>query len=318
MNTGHHIQGTGSHSTHDAIHYVPHDRIDVARWDACIDQAATPLIYGCHFYLDHMAAGQWDALILGDYEAVMPLTWRRKYGIRYLYQPAFTQQLGIFSARSLPAGLIEAFLQRAQRHFRFAEIFINGNNIPAGSQPRCNYILPLAAPYEHLAAKYKKDLQRNLKQSARSSLIYSAGADLEPALDSYRREYGARTAHVSTNDYRRFAALCRDCRNRNQLVLRAATTPAGEIMATALLLRDRRRLYLLQSTTPAAGRHKEANHFLLDQLVREWAGSNLTLDLEGSELPGVAHFYKNFGSIDQPYYFYRYNRLPWFVSLFKL
>ncbi len=45
-----------------------------------------------------MAAGQWDALVLDDYQAVMPLTWRSKFGIRYLYQPAFTQQTGIFSA----------------------------------------------------------------------------------------------------------------------------------------------------------------------------------------------------------------------------
>ena len=37
-----------------------------------------------------MTGGKWDALVLDDYAAVMPLTWRRKYGTRYLYQPAFT------------------------------------------------------------------------------------------------------------------------------------------------------------------------------------------------------------------------------------
>jgi len=316
MSTSQHIGHSAS--TSQSIRYVPRHEIDTARWDACIGQAANSLLYGFHFYLDHMAANQWDALILGDYEAVMPLTWRRKYGIKYLYQPPFTQQAGIFSARPLPPDLIAAFIQTAQKHFRFAEIFLNyGNALPA-FEPRTNYVLPLDAPYPQLAANYKKDLVRNLRLAARSPLVYSTSPDLELTLESYRTEYGARTPHVRSGDYARFAALCRLCRARDELVLRAATTPGGEILSTALLLRDQNRLYLLQSTTPAAGRRHEANHYLLDQLVREWAGSGLILDFEGSELPGVARFYKNFGSKDQPYYFYRYNRLPWFISIFKL
>lgn len=299
------------------IRYVPRHEIDTARWDACIARAANSLLYGFHFYLDHMAAHQWDALILGDYEAVMPLTWRRKYGIKYLYQPPFMQQAGIFSAQPLPADLIEAFLQSTRNHFRFAEIFLNHANALPALEPHTNYILPLDAPYPQLAANYKKDLVRNLRLASRSPLIYSTEPDLGLALESYRAEYSARTPHVRSDDYAHFAALCRYCRSRDQLVLRAATTPGGEILSTALLLRDQNRLYLLQSTTPAAGRRQEANHYLLDQLVREWAGSGLTLDFEGSELPGVAHFYANFGAIRQPYYYYRYNHLPWPIKLLK-
>jgi hypothetical protein len=305
MNTGQHIR------------YVQRREIDIARWDACIHQAASSVIYGFHFYLDHMAAGQWDALILGDYEAVMPLPWRRKYGIRYLYQPPFTQQTGIFCPSPPDRQTIEAFLQTAQRYFRFAEIFLNHSNALNVFQPRPNFVLPLDTPYPKLATHYKKDLVRNLRLAGRSPLAYSKEPDLTLAMEGYRREYSARTPHVRPEDYARFEALCRYLQNRGQLVLRAALAPGRQIMATALLLRDTHRLYLLQSTTPAAGRHKEANHFLLDQLIREWAGSGLLLDFEGSDIPGIAHFYKNFGSIDQPYYFYRYNRLPWFVNLFK-
>lgn len=305
--------GTGQN-----IRYVPRHEIDTTRWDACIDQAANSLLYGFHFYLDHMAAGQWDALILGDYEAVMPLIWRRKYGIRYLYQPPFTQQTGIFAATNPDGRTIDSFLETAQYYFRFAEIHLNhGNALPA-FRKHANFILPLDAPYPQLAAHYKKDLVRNLRLAARSSLRYAVDPDLTLALERYQVEYGQKTPHVSPDDYAHFRNLCRFLQTRDQLVLRAAIAPGGETMATALLLRDRRRLYLVQSTTPVAGRRKEANHFLLDQLVREWADSGLLLDFEGSNIPGIAHFYKNFGSIDQPYYFYRYNHLPWIVNLFKI
>ena len=58
------------------------------KWDNCITNAPNGLIYGYSFYLDHMAK-QWDALVLNDYEAVMPLTWNKKYGIN-LFIPAFS------------------------------------------------------------------------------------------------------------------------------------------------------------------------------------------------------------------------------------
>jgi hypothetical protein len=55
------------------IQYLSHKNIDKIKWDAVIASSSNRLIYGYSFYLDHMAK-QWDALILNDYEAVMPLT----------------------------------------------------------------------------------------------------------------------------------------------------------------------------------------------------------------------------------------------------
>jgi hypothetical protein len=297
------------------IRYLKRQEIDTARWDACVARSVNSLIYGFHYYLDHMASGQWDALVLGDYEAIMPLTWRRKYGISYLYQPPFTQQTGIFATQPLSRDLIDAFLQNARQNFRFAEIFFNYGNAHPDFRPHANFILRLDSPYEKLAANYKNDLQRNLKQAARSPLHYSPGPDLTTALEGYRRQYAARTPHVSPADFRNFERLCHHLQDR--VILRAITGSKGETLATALLLQDTQRLYLLQSTTPDAGRRKQANHYLVDQLIREWAGTGLLLDFEGSDLPGITHFYKNFGSLDQPYYFYRHNRLPWLVNLLK-
>ena len=69
------------------IRYLTNEQIDKIKWDACIDTASNGLVYAYSFYLDSMAKN-WDALVLGDYEAVMPLTWNKKYGFYYLYQPA--------------------------------------------------------------------------------------------------------------------------------------------------------------------------------------------------------------------------------------
>jgi len=300
-----------------AIRYLLRREIDTNRWDRCIDGSLSPLIYGRSFYLDEMAAGQWDAFVLGDYEAVMPLTWRSKFGIRYLYQPAFMQQTGIFSPKPINFAFVEAFLRQADRHFRFAEIDLNHTNAHPASKPRTNFILRLDPPYERLSGCYKKDLTRNLRLTSRNRLTYIKDFDLHTALHDFRREYAPRLPSLKDDDYRRFEALCLRLRKQDQLLTRAVLDEKEQPLCSAVFLRDTRRFYLVHSTTLPAGRSAEANHFLLDRFIREWAGSAMILDFEGSDHPGIAHFYANFGAVDQPYFFYRRNRLPWPIRWMK-
>jgi len=326
-----------------AIHYLRRSEVDITRWDDCVAKSSSPLIYGYSYYLDGMTGGQWDGLVWEDYRAVMPLTWRSKAGVRYCFQPAFTQQTGIFcrrasglagpatssaerapagpatsSAEPAPAGparvdplLVEAFLRRLDRHFRFAEICLNYANALPSLGRRVNYTLPLDRSYPQLAAAYKKDLARNLKAADRSTPQYVNDFDLHTALADFREQYASRLPAITSGDYRRFQGLCERLRTQGQLVTRAVLDSRGHELCSAIFLKDATRFYLLHSTTLPAGRDTEANHFLIDSFIREWANSPMVLDFEGSDHPGIAHFYANFGATDQPYFIYRCNRLPW-------
>src|SRR5437868_14283744 len=101
------------------------------------------MIYAYSFYLDTMA-GYWDALILNDYEAVMPLTWKKKYGISYLYQPPFVAMSGIFG-NNLTADDVKAFIHAIPQKFRLIEISLNHANTIADKKTvrQNNYVLNL-------------------------------------------------------------------------------------------------------------------------------------------------------------------------------
>ena len=60
-----------------------------------------------------------------------------------------------------------------------------------------------------------------------------------------------------------------------------------------------------------------AGHFLLDNIIKEFSQTGLVLDFEGSDIPGIEHFYKSFGAINQPYNKIHFNRLPYFLRLLK-
>ena len=78
------------------IRYLRHNEIDREKWDACIAASENGLVYAYSWYLD-VVHPEWEALVMDDYAAVMPLTGGRKFGVEYLFQPFFVQQLGAFS-----------------------------------------------------------------------------------------------------------------------------------------------------------------------------------------------------------------------------
>ncbi|MCU0404389.1 MAG: hypothetical protein MUE99_07550 [Chitinophagaceae bacterium] len=296
----------------NAITYHKHSEIDKAKWDALIKAAPNGLAYAQSDFLDAMSP-QWDALIAGDYHAVMPLTWRKKMGIRYLCQPAFCQQLGIFSAAPIHPPLVESFLRKATVNFRLVEIFLNETNHSENMQQAAtNFVLPLNKPYETIREQYRNDLIKNLKRTEKFTLHYRASDDTDDAINQYEILYGKKLGY-RPGDFDALRKICRNWVKQGKCIVREVILKDKMLtqqMAIGLFLKDDRRLYNIASTTLPNGRTLEANHFLFDQLIREFAGQNILLDFEGSDLPGVARFYQKFSPENRPYFFWKSNRLP--------
>src|ERR1043165_10291058 len=138
------------------IQYLPHHEIEKPKWDQCVREADNGLIYGYSFYLDHMTL-HWDGLVLNDYEAVMPLTWNRKYGIYYLYQPFLCAQLGVFG-KNIDAAASKSFLESVPLKFKYWDICLNHRNIlhlkDFNIFLRDNYILDVSPTYDELYKNY--------------------------------------------------------------------------------------------------------------------------------------------------------------------
>ncbi|HZI68688.1 MAG TPA: hypothetical protein VFD44_03210, partial [Hanamia sp.] len=149
------------------ISYLPQGKIDKSKWDNCIKNSANGLIYAYSFYLDAMSEN-WDALVANDYEFVMPLTWKRKYGIYYLYQPPFTASLGVFG-NNISKEIVKNFLENIPQKFRYWDFYLNRQNLFSIPEfpmyERSNFILRLSSDYESIKSKYASSTSRNIKRS---------------------------------------------------------------------------------------------------------------------------------------------------------
>lgn len=136
--------------TDTGFRYIAYNEIDKDAWDNCIQTASNGLVYAYSWYLDTMT-GEWDGLVLGNYEMVFPLTWRKKYGIYYLYQPAFTPQLGLFG-NDLTPEIVNQALSSIPSKFKLIEISLNEGNysgekatsteLKANTNPSDRVVLP--------------------------------------------------------------------------------------------------------------------------------------------------------------------------------
>jgi dTDP-4-amino-4,6-dideoxygalactose transaminase len=57
-------------------------------------------IYAYSWYLNNVCE-KWDTLVEDDYVSVMPLPYRKKMGVTYIFPPTITQQLGVFSHENI-------------------------------------------------------------------------------------------------------------------------------------------------------------------------------------------------------------------------
>ncbi len=268
-------------------------------------------------------ANNWVALVLDDYDAVMPLPWKKKWNIKYLYQPAFTQQLGIFSIKPLTASQVKIFIEIAAQHFKFAEITLNHLNAtePTGTifqvTQRDNYTLNLNKPYEELHDNYLPAFTKSLRRIRKFEMLYVSSVNYQKTVELYRHLYGNRFRFSDGNIYRHFENICKKLFGENALVIRHARSTGNKLLASAVLLKDENRLYNIISCITTEGKKLEANYFLYDSIIKEFANTPLLLDFEGSDIEGVATFYKKFNPEHEPYPFIKFNTLPAFIKWFK-
>jgi len=301
-----------------SIQYRNYNEIDKTKWDKCIDEADNGLIYGYSFYLDHMAK-HWAALVVNDYDAVMPLTWNKKYNINYLYQPPFTACLGIFG-KNLGETIIKEFIEAMPTRFKLIEISLNHGNIlsspPGFLMSRTNYILSLNKPYDELYNGYRENHKRNLQKSLQAGCSVKKGIAIEDVIHLNKQQMKD-IAPIATKDYDRFKKLYRLLSSQNKAISYGVLSKQNELLASCVFFFSHNRAYYIMVGNHPHGRDVGASHALIDAFIKSHAGENMILDFEGSDIESLALFYSGFGATREDYPAMRLNRLPWYLKWLK-
>ncbi|MFD2513821.1 GNAT family N-acetyltransferase [Pontibacter locisalis] len=311
-----------------SIVYLLHQEIDKRQWDALISQAPEGQVYALSWYLD-VVAPNWDAVVELDgndrYEVVMPVPWRKKFGIPYVQQPLFCQQLGVYSI----TGNIQAFcykrlLQEVEKRFRHVSLyqFNTDNNVAAELRLEQTYTLylNLNKPYQQLYQQYTRDRKINLKRAVKAGLELQEDDDLEPLITFFKAEAADRIyGGVSEKAYDLLRELYRELKARGLAKLIYTYDQEGRKNSGCLFILWRNRIVYIFNAAAAHGRKQNGRTLMLDHMIKQFAGQNFILDFESPDdsEPDIVHFYRSFGAVTIPVPVLRYNHLPKSIKLVR-
>lgn len=286
------------------IKYTTYKKIDKAKWDYCILNATNHLIYAEAWYLDMVCPENWDALILNDYEAVMPLPLKSKMGLSYIQQPIWTQQLGVFSTLKITEQLTTSFLQAIPKKMAMVSLNLNEDNMASDLElvTKTNLIVVLNRSLETLQSKFSTNTKRNSNKANKAGLIVDLESkDINGFIDFFKSNI---QNPISEYHYNTLSKLVEFAVNNNKGFIALAKLD-NEIIAASFILKSNNRLIYRTGTSNTKGKEIKAMFLLVNELIKKNANSNCKLDFEGSEIEGVARFYKGFGATNIPYYYYK-------------
>ncbi|MGQ8338058.1 hypothetical protein ACUNWD_16020 [Sunxiuqinia sp. A32] len=297
------------------IKYISFNDLDADKWDACIANSPNAVVYAQSWYLDKVC-DSWDALVFGDYQYVLPLTFKTKMGISYLTQPLFCQQLGVFPTPTKE--ILYLFLKEAQTLFNFAEINLNAMNLPVDIDgtftPRKNYLLALDKSYNELEKSYSNHTLRNLKKARKNKLNLIRGISAEEFLQFKKENLKTK---IANNDFLRLRNILAFAITRSMGQIYGVYSNRNTLCAAVLFLRYKRRVTYLCAASNNEGRELNAMYYLLDEFIKENANSEFIIDFEGSVIPGIARFYEGFAATPETYHQLHWNTLPAWIKWLK-
>lgn len=281
--------------------YYPNARIDRSRWDAVIAADPHRLPYGFSWWLDIVTDNKWDAIIVDDYRVVFPLPFIKRFGpLRLVQRAIFTQQGGPYG--QVEAGDLAAILSVVPRLLFFLDYPLMHGILPAALPAnyqyyeRVNLLFSLDEDYPALRQRLHKVQRRRLRKYPAPQL---QATDRDQVLQTYRQFSGIR-AGLQEIHYQKMHRLIDACIARDMALLYRLDDENGLLAAGFFPVYKGRIINLFAGSTEAGYAHSGMLRLLAGIFARH-QGAGMLFDFEGSDLPGVQYFFRQFGPVDAPY-----------------
>lgn len=304
------------------IKFYKHSEIDKESWNRCITTSSSSTIFADYDFLT-LANPQWNALVEDDYQSVMPLPWRKKHGINYIYNPFFYSRLGIFSQKTCTPQLVRDFVCAIPKQYALVQINLNESNpeelISGKWYHQISHRLSLNDSYSSIYQNFASNHKRNIKSARGHFPSLDTDICLSDIIDLFRKNRGKdRNIKIKDVDYGFFLRMSEYAQQHELLDLWGARDEDGRLLAGAVFLRDGNRIWFWFSGRDETQAHKKAMFFLMDEYILQHAQQPLSLDFNGSRNENVARFYAGFGGQKYTFPALAFCNSPLMKPIFKL
>ena len=297
------------------LRYLKHDEISKLKWDKCISQSFNGIVYAYSWYLD-IVSYQWDAIVMDDYQAVMPLAVKSGYGFSKIIQPDFAPQLGVFTSERLNVDLVNSFLNAIPDKFKSVNLNLNAFNKVSHKKFHIKhdiiYELDLISPYRMLFSKFTKEVQNHIKKSEGKNISINKHVNLKDILLLKKNNSDDQLTFEHMNILRRIIPFCT---NHNIGETYGAYNDKNELVAGAFFMKSHQKVICLLAACSDEGKELNADYAIFNNYINERAETSLTLDFGNYRNFNKELIGKGFNALAVNYPKLKRSRFRWFYFL---
>lgn len=271
-------------------------------------------IYDQLWYIAPLSDFKVKIFVFGDFETFLFIPYRSKLKVTYAYMPNFIQKLS-FIGKDVG---IERILIELQRQIKFGEIsLVHEESRFDLIKQRINFKLNLQNSYGQLKDNFSDNHKRNISKS--KHLEIRETRNIEDLILIFRKEkinvFSLESLNRIELDLNKLL-LVQELKD-SILILNAFDS--NVVIASALFIHFNGILYYIIGCSIKSDSSVSSNGLfkIFDFVINRFSESKTILDFEGSDIPGIARFFKGFGSSEEKYYFVKWNRLPFPLNKFK-
>jgi len=284
------------------IRFVSGADIDKNKWNSCIYYAGNGNIFGYHWYLTNVVK-EWDALVEGDYESVLPLisTEASFFKKSKLYTHHLLRSTGLYSVHVLSEKRINSFFEAIPKKYQRGKININeGIKISDKCLWKTSYefqngLLLLKESYDKISEAYSPTLLQKLERANIAQLYTVNNLKPEILVDFYK----ANNSNFKESHYHAYLRVMYNALHRGWGVLSGVKNPNGELLAANFFMISNQRFMSLLPVVSPKGNQQGALEYLFDMSVRIQAEKPMILDFNLYKFNALA---QNFGAVKSPFY----------------
>lgn len=282
------------------LQYVENKNIDLKKWDNLVSKSANGFIYSTSKYLN-LVSENWDAFIFDDYKIIMPLPFKKKYGVKYIMQPLFAQQLGIIYEEKPKQAVIDLFITQLKNKFKYFALNLNYDNnisVKLKNTDKTNLILNLNKPYKQLFSEFTTNTKRNINKSKKENFsIRIEKTESNSFIDFFVSNLTSKEPKSTIQTLKEII----DSSFINNIGEIIYINNSTENIAAVFILKSYNRYIYLAATSNKEGKNRRAMFYLVNYFINKNSETECFLDFEGSDIDGVKRFYNGFNAVEQNY-----------------
>lgn len=271
------------------IRRLKYQEIDFKKYTECLENSEQQKYSATLDFLNVVSGKQWEILIYNDYEAVMPVPYMKKFGLKIVINPKLCQQLGIFS-KTDNIQVNDQFLGFFEKKYNiWYYAFNDTNQFTKKLKERQNFLI-YPADYNEVRQKYSPKRKRKLRldeEVLQNSEVRKV--TMNEALDFISQNtIGAK----DEKDKQEFLQTFSDFEQAQHLQLTAFFYHKTIINIIAVYS-DEKTLALLGTFNAKEHIKLSGSSVIIDHIISENIQTK-TFDFEGSDVPAIEEFFRGF------------------------